>query len=102
MSPRDRNIALAELAQQELIDVLQYTLETWGDAQMASHAAKLGDGMLMLQANPYLGNARDDLFEECRIYRVGRHLILYVIGDQEIRGTRILRERMNVDARFEH
>ncbi|CAG9172664.1 hypothetical protein LMG23992_02293 [Cupriavidus laharis] len=69
---------------------------------MVAYAAKLEDGMHLLHANPYLGNARDDLFEGCRIYSIGRHLILYAIGDQEIRVARILHERMNVDARLEY
>ncbi|WP_404610228.1 type II toxin-antitoxin system RelE/ParE family toxin [Caballeronia udeis] len=100
MSRRSFDIVLSELAQHDLTDILQYTLETWGADQMDAYAAKLESGIQLLQKNPALGKTREDLFEGCRTHRVEHHLVLYEIGDSEIRVARILHERMDAHSQF--
>ncbi|WP_408359452.1 type II toxin-antitoxin system RelE/ParE family toxin [Paraburkholderia sediminicola] len=100
MSRRSFDIVLSELAQHDLTDILQYTLETWGADQMDAYAAKLESGIQLLQENPTLGKTREDLFEGCRTPRVEHHLVLYEIGDSEIRVARILHARMDAPSQF--
>jgi toxin ParE1/3/4 len=100
LSRRSFNIVLSDLAQSDLTDILQYTLQTWGADQMDTYAAKLESGMRLLQEHPTLGKSREDLFEGCRIHRVEHHLVLYEIGDNEIGVARILHERMDAPSRF--
>ena len=96
MSPRDLAIVLSELAQQDLEDILQYTLQTWGAAQMDIYAERLQGGISLLLANPALGRSREDWFEGCRIYQIEHHLIVYEIGDHDIRVARICHKRMDI------
>ena len=49
MSSHKSIIELSELASQDPEEILQYTLETWGAAQMDAYAARLQSGFMLLQ-----------------------------------------------------
>lgn len=89
-------IVLSELAELDIADILQYTLETWGEAQMDAYAAKLERGLRVLETQPHLGKPRDAWYEGCRCYSVERHLVLYELIEQEIRVARIFNQRFDV------
>jgi toxin ParE1/3/4 len=88
-------IQLSELAEQDLEDILQYTMETWGIAQMDAYAARLQRGLQRLQDNPMLGKPRDDWFPGCRCYLVENHLALYDLADGVILVARLFHQRMD-------
>ena len=96
MSRAKHVIALSELADQDLADILQYTLGTWGETQMDIYAAKLDKGMHLLESQPRLGKPRDDWYPGCRCYQVEHHLILYAVVEQQILVARIFHERVDV------
>lgn len=95
MSNRKLTIELSGLAAQDLEDILQYTLETWGMAQMDAYAALLQHGLQLLQDNANLGKQRDDWFPGCRCYRIEHHLALYEVAEDAIRVARLLHKRMD-------
>lgn len=95
MSNRKRVLELSALAAQDLEDILQYTLETWGPTQMDTYATRLQSGMQSLQDNPCLCKARDDWFPGCRCYRIEHYLALYEMTDDAIRVARIFHQRMD-------
>jgi toxin ParE1/3/4 len=93
-------IVLSELAQQDLGDILQYTLETWGETQMDVYAEKLERGIRLLQDSPRLGKSREDWFSGCHCYQVENHLVLYAIAEGVIRIARLFHARMDVIRNF--
>jgi toxin ParE1/3/4 len=88
-------IVLSREADQDLKDILQYTLATWGAAQMDVYAAAIDKGLKLLVDNPRLGRARNDLFPGCRSFQVEQHTIFYRVDALVLRIGRILHQRMN-------
>jgi plasmid stabilization system protein ParE len=60
LSRPNSNVVVSDLAELDLADILQYTLETWDAAQMDRYAEKLEHGLTLLPANPLLGKRRED------------------------------------------
>jgi toxin ParE1/3/4 len=96
LSGPERRIVLSEQASRDIADILQYTLETWGERQMDVYAARLEKGFRLLGARPLLGKPRRDLYPGCRCYRIEQHLVLYEVDEEEIRVARFLHKRMDV------
>lgn len=88
-------IVLSREADQDLIDILQYTLATWGAAQMDAYTAAIDKGLTLLARNPRLGRARNDLFPGCRSFQVEQHTIFYRVDEIALSIARILHQRMN-------
>ena len=95
MSRPKYRVVLSELAELDLADILQYTLETWGIAQMDRYAEKLEHGLMLLAGNPLLGKRREDWFPGCRCQRIEHHLVLYEVADGQLHVARLFHERMD-------
>lgn len=100
LSKADFKVVLSELAALDLADILQYTLEQWGERQMDACAAKLERGLRQLAVNPHLGKPRDDWYPGCRCFLIERHLVLYVVVEAELRVARLFHERVDVPSRL--
>ncbi|MDR4465983.1 MAG: type II toxin-antitoxin system RelE/ParE family toxin [Nitrospira sp.] len=96
MSRANCTVVLSELAALDLADILQYTLEQWGERQMNRYAAKLNRGLRQLAVNPQLGKPREDWFPGCRCFPAEHHLVLYEIGEHEVRVARLFHERVDI------
>jgi toxin ParE1/3/4 len=88
-------ITLAPRARQDLIDILRYTGETWGQAQLLTYRDKINDAFLAISANPQLGHLHGDLPTTHLAYLVGSHIIVYRVGADNIGFVRILHQRMS-------
>jgi toxin ParE1/3/4 len=89
-------ITLAPKARQDLIDILRYTGETWGQAQLLTYRDKINDAFLAISTNPQLGHRRGDLPATHLAFLVGSHIIVYRIGVHNIGVLRILHQRMSL------
>lgn len=49
-------VTLAPRARQDFIDILRYTGETWGQAQLLTYRNKINDALQALGGNPQLGH----------------------------------------------
>ena len=96
MSRAKFKIVLSELAALDLADILQYTLETWGEAQMDTYAVKLERAMRLLETQPLAGKPREDLFPGCRALRAEQHVVLYEVVDRDVRVARIFHGRVDI------
>ena len=67
-------VTLAPRARQDFIDILRYTGETWGQAQLLAYRDKIDDALQALGGNPRLSHPRDDLPSTHRAYLVGSRL----------------------------
>ena len=96
MSSRKVLLTLSPAAQQDLIDILRYTGETWGQEQLLIYRDKLDDALLLLGQNPRLGHCSPELPETHRLYFVGVHVIVYRTRTELLEVLRVLHQRMSI------
>jgi toxin ParE1/3/4 len=89
-------LLLSPRAEDDFTDILQYTLETWGEAQVFEYRAVLDKALLTIRQNPGVGHRRPELSAAHRIFPAGRHIIVYWVKDQAVYVSRILHERMDI------
>lgn len=97
---RPRKIVLSPRARQDIIDILRYTGETWGQGQLHTYRDKINDALQAIGYNPELGHRREDLPQTHRAYLVGTHVIVYRIDDVALGVVRILHQRMSLPGRI--
>ncbi len=90
---------LSLLADSDVFDVLDYTIEKWGYEQAEKYKNELEAGRTQIQEDPYLAGSkkREDLAPQCRSYRANHHYFFYRVNENEkvIEIARILHEQMN-------
>ena len=93
MSALSFRLILSDPAQEDLSDILSYTLQTWGEGPLAEYKRKLDRALKAITENPQAGRSRHGM----RVYPVGRHLVFYRIEEtaQTVLVARILHERMD-------
>lgn len=96
MSRPDLPLILSPRAEDDFADILQYTLETWGEKQVFVYRAVLDKALLTIQQNPDIGHKRPELSPAHRIFPAGRHIIVYRANDRAVYVSRILPERMDI------
>jgi toxin ParE1/3/4 len=85
---------LSPRARADLIDIGQYTRQTWGEAQAIRYLNKIEDRMEQLAENPMLGRVCSEISPGLRRMEEGRHVIFYRQTDKGIVVSRILHEGM--------
>jgi toxin ParE1/3/4 len=89
-------LELSPKAEQDFVDILRYTAETWGEAQFALYRTKIDDALQALIGNPQLGHQRTDLPPTHLAYLVGGHVIVYRVRGATVAVLRILHQRMSL------
>jgi toxin ParE1/3/4 len=69
MSSPDRQLVLSPRAQDDYAEILQQTLETWGEDQLLVYSKVLSDGLEVILDNPLIGFARPAVSEQHRFFR---------------------------------
>lgn len=97
MSSRKRPLLkLSPKARQDIVDILRYTGETWGENQLLVYRDKLNDALEAISRTPELGHSREDLPSTHLAYLVGSHIIVYRVSADSIGVVRILHQRMSI------
>ncbi len=96
MSNLERELVLSPQAEADLTDILQYTLEAWGEAQLTTYASVLDEALRLLRDNPQLGYSRPAVSERHRFLLAGEHVIAYRLTRTRIEVARILHSRMDL------
>lgn len=89
-------LILSPKAQQDFIDILRYTNETWGEQQLQLYRDKIDDALKSIGSNPQLGHNRNDLPRANLAYLVAVHAIIYRICQNRVEIVRILHQRMSL------
>lgn len=74
-------------------DILAYTIEHWGAAQLEKYKRILDGAFRKLEQNPDIG--KTSLPPDFRSLQAGSHVIFYRIDDTSIHVVRILHGRMD-------
>lgn len=93
--PHELRLILSPKAEQDFTDILQYTLETWGEEQLIAYRAILDKAFLTLLENPRIGAPRPKISGEHRVFPAGSHIIVYRVSDAAVLVSRILHVRMD-------
>lgn len=88
---------LSPKAEEDFADILQYTFENWGEAQIYTYRTILDKALLAIQQYPQIGHDCPELSSAHRIFHAGRHLIIYRITNDAVWVARILHERMDIE-----
>lgn len=100
MSQDELSIFLSPQAEEDFADILQYTLETWGEKQVYVYRAVIDKALLTIQQNPEIGHQRPDISKKHRSFPAGQHVIFYRADQSRLYVSRILHERMDTKSAF--
>ena len=96
MSRPDLPLILSPRAEDDFADILQYTLETWGEVQAFDYRDVPDKALLTIREHPQIGYSRSELSAAHRIFPVGSHIIVYRVTERAILVSRILHGRMDL------
>ena len=102
MSPPKYRIELSASAQRDWEDILAYTMQKWGAAQMDAYDALLERALDTLRWNPNFGHKREGLSERHRVVIAGQHVVVYSVSEDTVSVSRILHEKMDVARHLTH
>lgn len=89
--------ALRPKAIEDLDSIWEYTTRTWTQKQAEKYIRLLTAGFERIAEKPTIGSPCDDIREGYRKYRVGHHVVFYLVQDGVIDAVRVLHERMDFD-----
>lgn len=88
---------LSRLAQADLRDIGEHTLERWGLARRRAYLRAIDARFAALARRPRLGRAREEVGPNLRSANIGSHVIFYRAADEGIEVLRILHGRMDAE-----
>ena len=88
-------------AADDLRDVLQYSLEMWGQRQRNTYQALIVRALRDLARFPGLGRTRDELGPGLRSHPVGQHVVIYAVSDEDLIVVRVLHSRRDLPVDLE-
>lgn len=66
MSLDELSIFLSPQAEEDFADILQYSLQTWGEKQMYVYRAVIDKALLIIQQNSEIGHQRPEISKKHR------------------------------------
>lgn len=96
MSHPELTLFLSPKAEDDLTDILQYTLENWGNSQINVYREILNKALQTIKQNPNIVQSRKELPNGHRIFPAGQHLIIYRVTEDAVYVSRILHRRMDI------
>ncbi len=88
-------IELSQEAEQDIDDILDYTLMTFGEAQAEEYYLSLRGCFDLISDNPQIGRSRPELDSALRSYSHRSHVVFYDVQDDHILIVRVLHSRMD-------
>ncbi|MCP3701795.1 MAG: type II toxin-antitoxin system RelE/ParE family toxin [Alteromonas sp.] len=83
-------------AKLDIKGIWRYSKKKWGEAQANSYTLSIGEMISSLAENPYKGTAIDHVYENYRQQLIGKHLIIYRVGDTTLEIVRVLKQDMDI------
>jgi toxin ParE1/3/4 len=87
---------LTNKAVSDLSSIWDYTFEVWSENQADKYHQLLVDGFEELAGAPDKGKSFEEIEIGLKGFRVAKHIIFYLIGDNRIEIVRILHEQMDL------
>jgi toxin ParE1/3/4 len=93
-------LILSPEAQDDINDILLYTLQMWGEEQLDQYAAQIDKGLSLITDSPGIGRSQPQLYADCRSYRIREHIVYYAVKGNDINVARVLHVRMDAKRHF--
>jgi toxin ParE1/3/4 len=87
-------VQFSAAAENDLLNIAEYTRQTWGEIQADRYLRAIEDCCLRLARNPRLGRACEEIRPGLRRMEEGRHAIFYRPEGAGILVSRILHQSM--------
>jgi toxin ParE1/3/4 len=81
----------------DLINIYQYTEKNWGETQATTYIHSLFKVFSLIADNPRLGKARLELGDRIRSHPHRRHVIYYILQNDDPAIARVLHGSMDVE-----
>lgn len=91
---------LTPRAAADLDAIADYTIETWGLAQLEIYLMGIDSRFQWLADNPLAGRERNDVHPGYRSYPEGSHVIFYIINDDQVDIIGVPHKSMDVSVFF--
>jgi len=95
MSSHDIKLILSPKAEEDFSDILQYTLENWGEEKTYAYRDVINKALLTIAQYPNVGYIRKEFSNEHKLLPAGQHLIIYKVMNSAVYISRILHEKMD-------
>lgn len=93
---------MTEKALSDLSDIWNYTIKKWSEAQADKYYFMLIDSCKTLADDPELGKVYDEIYDNLKGFRTGRHVIFYNKHEADsILIIRILHSQMDLKSRID-
>ncbi|MBC9868540.1 MAG: type II toxin-antitoxin system RelE/ParE family toxin [Opitutae bacterium] len=83
---------------QDLNEIADFTLDTWGSEQEDIYLELLEKAFIAISKNPTLGRFYDEVYSGLRRHLAGRHIILYRVSDNAVEIVRVLHHSMDFES----
>lgn len=87
------SLILLPKAREDMREIWRYTFKTWSDIQASRYIASLNTSFDAIEAMPEIAREHLEFSPPVRIHPSGKHLIVYVIGQQKVEIARVLGAR---------
>jgi toxin ParE1/3/4 len=87
---------LTPAAKSDLLEIWQYSVETWGETQAENYLLKIEATLEKLASNPEIGRKRPEVTPGYFSFPVEKHIIFYLCSDNYIDIIGILHGRMDI------
>ena len=101
VKPIKNSYITSELAEDDLLDIFQTSIEGWGISKARQYAQDIEDTFNRLSKYPDLGQSRDKIFPGAFSFPVGSHVIFYRKSGDHIEIARVLHKRMDFEHHFD-
>lgn len=88
-------LEFTEAALSDLRSIRLYTLQVWGDSAETHYIDLLWEKFLQIRSRPAGYRFRHDLFPDCQIAAVGKHVVLFRIREEALQVVRVLHSAMD-------
>ena len=91
------NYRLTPAAKSDLLEIWNYTVETWGEKQAEKYLLDIETKLEQLAAIPELGRQRSEISPGYYSFSVRKHIIFYLQSGNHIDIISILHGRMDIN-----
>ena len=88
-------LTFSHAAREDMLSIGRYTEETWGLKQRDTYLGKMFAALERLRKSPLSGKQRDEIVPGIRSIHIEKHMVFYLMEENEIRIAGVLHERMD-------
>lgn len=88
-------LELTEAALSDLRSIRLYTLQVWGEKAEEHYIDMLWEKFSQILRDPNAYRSRHDLFPDCQIAAVGKHVVLFRVRAKTLQVVRVLHSAMD-------